>query len=199
MIDVHAHTTLQAEMGCAGHYGPEIGADETGRPWFRVGDYVLDGVRYEGSPLTDAGVRIALNDHLGIDLQVLSPNPLTYFHHVEADVAAGFCRQHNDELATVVDRYPGRLAGFAQLPMQSVDASVAELRRAVERHGMLGAYVGTDFGIDLDDERLDAFWSTAVELDVPVFLHPAPAGIDGPLRDPRIRKYDLDLSLSSSQ
>lgn len=195
MIDVHAHTTLLGELGCAGHYGPEIGADDDGRPWFRVGGYVLDGVRYEGSPFTDAGVRIALNDHLGIDLQVLSPNPLTYFHHVEADVAAAFCRQHNDELAAVVGRHPGRLAGFAQLPMQSVDAAITELRRAVERHGMLGAYLGTDFGTDLDDERLDPFWSTAVDLDVPVFLHPAPAGIDGPLRDPRIRKYDLDLSL----
>ncbi|MGA1075396.1 MAG: amidohydrolase family protein, partial [Ilumatobacteraceae bacterium] len=48
---------------------------------------------------------------------------------------------------------------------------------------------------DFDDERLDPFWSAAVELDVPVFVHPAPWGIDGPLRDERIRKYDLDLSV----
>ena len=79
--------------------------------------------------------------------------------------------------------------------MQDVDAAVAELRRAVGDLGLLGAYIGTDFGIDFDDERLDPFWATAVELDVPVFIHPAPAGIDGPLRDERIRKYDLDLSL----
>ncbi len=195
MIDVHAHVVLGGVMGCAGHYGPELGVGPEGRPRFRVGDYVLDGVDYANSPFMDVDRRLALNDHLGIDLQVLSPNPLTYFHHIEADVAAGFCRWHNDELANVVAAHPTRLAGFAQLPMQDIAASVEELRRAVEGCGLLGAYIGTDFGTDLDDPALDVLWSTAVELDVPVFIHPAPAGIDGPLRDPRIRKYDLDLSL----
>src|SRR5690606_6495089 len=131
----------------------------------------------------------------GIDLQVLSPNPITYFHHIEADVAAGFCRWHNDELAGIVADHPDRFLGFAQLPMQDPDAAIAELRRAVGDLGLVGAYIGTDFGIDVDDERLDPFWGAAVELDVPVFIHPAPWGIDGPLRDARIRKYDLDLSV----
>ncbi len=195
MIDVHAHVVLGGVMGCAGHYGPELGVGAEGRPRFRVGDYVLDGVDYANSPFMDVDKRLTLNDHLGIDLQVLSPNPLTYFHHIEADLAANFCRWHNDELATVVAAHPTRLAGFAQLPMQDVDASTQELRRAVEGCGLLGAYIGTDFGTDLDDPALDVLWSAAVELDVPVFIHPAPAGIDGPLRDRRIRKYDLDLSL----
>lgn len=195
MIDVHAHTVLEGALGCAGAYGPELGIGPEGRPRFRVGGYVLDGVDYRGTAFMDADVRLALNDRLGIDLQVLSPNPLTYFHHIEADVAAGFARWHNDALAAVVAGHPDRFRGFAQLPMQDVDASVAELRRAVGDLGLLGAYVGTDFGIDLDDERLDPLWATAVELDVPIFVHPAPAGIDGPLRDPRIRRFDLDLSL----
>ncbi|MEM7092411.1 MAG: amidohydrolase family protein [Actinomycetota bacterium] len=195
MIDVHAHTVLPGVMGCAGHYGPELGVGAEGRPRFRVGDYVLDGVDYSGTAFMDPDVRLAAMDHLGIELQVLSPNPLTYFHHIEPDVAAEFCRWHNDELAAVVALHPDRFRGFAQLPMQDPDAAVAALRRSVEAHGLVGAYIGTDFGIDLDDERLDAVWSTAVDLDVPIFLHPAPQGIDGPLRDPRIRRFDLDLSL----
>lgn len=195
MIDVHAHVVLDGVMGCAGHYGPELGIGPEGRPRFRVGDYVLDGVDYRDSPFMDVDRRLRLMDHLGIDLQVLSPNPITYFHHIEAAVAAGFCRWHNDELARVVAAHPARLRGFAQLPMQDPAAAAGELRRAVADLGLLGAYIGTDFGIDLDDERLDPLWATAVEFDVPVFVHPAPAGIDGPLRDPRIRKYDLDLSL----
>lgn len=195
MIDVHAHTVLPGVMGCAGHYGPELGVGPEGRPRFRVGDYVLDGVDYTGTPFMDVGARLALNDHLRIDFQVLSPNPITYFHHVEALVADGFCRWHNDELASLVAGHPDRLGGFAQLPMQDVDLAVAEFERSVDGHGLLGAYIGTDFGIDFDDERLDPFWATAVELDVPVFIHPAPWGVDGPLRDERIRKYDLDLSV----
>jgi aminocarboxymuconate-semialdehyde decarboxylase len=156
---------------------------------------VLDGVDYRDTAFMDADRRLDLNDRLGIELQVLSPNPLTFFHHIEADVAAEFCRWHNDELASVVAGHPQRFKGFAQLPMQDVDASVRELRRAIGDLGLVGAYFGTDFGTDLDDERLDPLWSAAVELDVPIFVHPAPAGIDGPLRDARIRKYDLDLSL----
>lgn len=195
MIDVHAHTVLAGVMGCAGHYGPELGVGPEGRPRFRVGDYVLDGVDYTGTPFMDPVARLRLNDHLGIDLQVLSPNPLTYFHHVEAEIATSFCQWHNNELATMVAGYPDRFRGFAQLPMQDIDAAVAELQRAATDLGLVGAYIGTDFGIDFDSDLLDPLWAAAVQLDVPVFVHPAPAGIDGPLRDPRIRKYDLDLSL----
>lgn len=195
MIDVHAHTVLAGVMGCAGHYGPELGIGPEGRPRFRVGGYVLDGVDYTGTPFMDVDVRLRLNDHLGIELQVLSPNPITYFHHIEADIAIGFCQWHNDELAKIVAVHPDRFLGFAQLPMQDIDAAVVELRRGVGDLGLVGAYIGTDFGTDFDDERLDPLWAAAVELDVPIFIHPAPWGIDGPLRDERIRKYDLDLSL----
>ena len=195
MIDVHAHTVLPGVMGCAGEYGPELGIGPEGRPRFRVGSYVLDGVDYRGTPFMDPDVRLRLNDHLGIDVQMLSPNPITYFHHIEPEVAAEFCRWHNDELADLVAGHPDRFLGAAQLPMQDVDAAVVEFRRAVGDLGLVSAYIGTDFGTDFDDERLDPFWAAAVELDVPVFIHPAPWGIDGPLRDERIRKYDLDLSV----
>jgi aminocarboxymuconate-semialdehyde decarboxylase len=195
VIDVHAHVVLEGVMGCAGHYGPELGVGPEGRPRFRVGDYVLDGVDYRDSPFMDVDRRLDLNDHLGIDLQALSPNPITYFHHIEADVADGFCRWHNDEMAAVVAGHPDRFVGFAQLPMQAVDLAVVELRRAVGDLGLVGAYIGTDFGTDLDDPVLDPLWAMAVELDVPVFVHPAPGGIDAPHRDLRLRKYDLDLSL----
>jgi len=195
VIDVHAHTVLPGVMGCAGHYGPELGVGAEGRPRFRVGDYVLDGVDYSGTPFMDPDVRLAMMDRLGIDLQVLSPNPLTYFHHIEADIATGFCEWHNNELASVVDTHADRFRGFAQIPMQDPIAAAIELRRAVGDLGMVGAYIGTDFGIDFDDERLDVLWGAATELDVPIFIHPAPPGIDGPLRDERIRRFDLDLSL----
>lgn len=195
MIDVHAHTVLPGVMGCAGAYGPELGVGPEGRPRFRVGDYVLDGVDYTGTPFMDVDARLTLNDRLGIDLQVLSPNPITYFHHVDAPLAVHFCRWHNDEMATLVNGHFDRLRGFAQLPMQDVAESVRELRRAVNDLGLIGGYIGTDFGTDLDDEKLDPLWAAAVELNVPIFVHPAPWGIDGPLRDARIRRYDLDLSV----
>jgi aminocarboxymuconate-semialdehyde decarboxylase len=198
MIDLHAHVVLASVLGAAGPYGPDLDAGDvdTGRlPCFRVGEYTLVGVRYAGSPFMDLDLRLAAMDELGISLAVLSPNPLTYFSHVEADWADAFCRRHNDELATLVARAPERLAGFAQLPMQDPARAAAELRRAVTELGLVGPYTGTDLGRALDDPAFDEVWSTCTELDVPLFLHPAPDGIDSPRRDDRLARFDGDLWL----
>lgn len=194
VIDLHAHAVLEATLGAAGPYGPEVGETD-GKPWFRIGDYYLRNVQYRGSPFMDVDARIARMDKYGIDLQVLSPNPLTYFHHIEGEQAAVFCRRHNDALAALVASRPGRLAGLAALPMQRPDLAVEELERSVRQLGLLGAYAGTEFGMPLDDPRLDPFYARCCELDVPLFFHPAPRGIDGPAADARLKRFELDVVL----
>ena len=104
-IDVHAHVVLEESLGAAGRHGPELTMASDGRPLFRVGGYCLHGVRYRGSPFMDPQLRIAAMDRAGIDFQVLSPNPLTYFHYIDAAAAAAYCRRHNDALADLVRRY----------------------------------------------------------------------------------------------
>ena len=193
VIDVHAHAVLAESMGAAGAYGPEIGATEDGKPWFRVGDYRLDGVRYVGSPFMDPDIRIARMDAQGIDWQLLSPNPLTYFHFIPAPEAIAFCRTHNDALARVVAPRAARLGAAAALPMQDIGAACEELTRAVKDLGMLAAYIGTDMPHALDAPEMDRFYETCVALDVPLFIHPGPAGIDGPKGDPALKRYDLDV------
>lgn len=194
-IDVHAHAVLPGTMGSAGSYGPEIGSDGADRPWFRVGEYRLDGVRYRGSAFMDVDVRLANMQAAGIEFQILSPNPLTYFHHIEPDLAISYCRQHNDELAGVVSQQPTRLAALASLPMQSPDAACEELKRAVQELGMLGAYIGAELPLPLDSEELDDFYATLCDLNVPLFIHPAPSGIDGPAGDPRLQRFELEIML----
>ena len=49
VIDVHAHIILAETFGAAGRLGPEMGGQDGDKPWFRVGDYRLDGVRYQNS------------------------------------------------------------------------------------------------------------------------------------------------------
>lgn len=193
VIDVHAHAVLIESMGAAGDYGPEIGATPDGQPWFRVGTYRLDGVRYVGSPFMDPELRLKRMDEAGIDYQVLSPNPLTYFHFIPAADAIRFCATHNDALAALVKPRASRLGALAALPMQDVQAACAELRRAVTELGMLGAQIGTDMPHRLDDPKMDALYDTCVALDVPLFVHPGPAGIDGPPGDPALRRFDLDV------
>ena len=194
-IDVHAHAVLEGTMGAAGRYGPELGEHEDGKPWFRIGDFRLDGVRYRGGPFMDVELRLEQMAASGIEFQLLSPNPLTYFHFIDAGDATTFCSRHNDELAALVAQYPDRLAALAALPMQDPRAACAELERAVTELGMLGAYIGAELPIPLDHSELDPFYEKLVALDVPLFIHPAPPGIDGPKGDARMRRFDFEILL----
>lgn len=198
MIDVHAHIVLENTVGAAGPLGPDLddGDAATGRlPCVRVGGHRLEGVRYRGTPFVDVDLRLAEMDRRGIDLQVLSPNPLTYFSRVDPDLATEFALRHNDALAVVVAAHPHRFVGLAQLPTQDPVRAVDELRRAVGELGLVGAAIGTDLDRPLDDPSLDPLYAACGELDVPLFLHPSPGGIDAPRRDDRLQRWDADLWL----
>lgn len=193
VIDVHAHAVLPMSLGAAGAAGPELGVGDDGTPFYRVGDYVLRGVRYRGSPFMDVDVRLAAMDAAGIDRQLLSPNPITYFGSLDPAAATAYARAHNDALAEVVRAHPDRLLGAAQLPMQDLPAAITEMERSVRELGLSAPYIDTDPGRTLDDPALDDLWAAAVDLDVPVFVHPSPLGGQGPADDPRLRRFDLDL------
>lgn len=194
VIDIHAHVVLPAAIGAAGDAGPEIGYTD-GEPWFRVGDYVLHGVRYEGGPFMDIDRRLAQMDLHGIDVQLLSPNPLTYFTDLGSDAATRYARTHNDDLASIVAAHPTRLLGAAQLPLQDPEAAIVELTRSVQDLGLRAAYVDTDPGRALDSSDLDEFYAAVTALNVPLFIHPTSIGPGGPPADPRLRRFDLDLLL----
>ncbi len=194
VADIHAHVVLEETFGATGGYGPEL-TEEDGIPVFRIGSYELRGVQYRGSAFMDPDVRIAAMDRIGIDWQLLSPNPLTYFHFIPTEGAVAFCCRHNDALSAMIARYPDRLGGATALPMQDIPAAIAELRRAVTELGLKAAYIGTDMPHGLDDPCMDPFYEAICELDVPLFIHPAPAGIDGPAANPALSKYELDIML----
>jgi aminocarboxymuconate-semialdehyde decarboxylase len=194
VIDVHAHVVLAETFGAAGPVlGPEMGGQDGDAPWFRVGDYRLDGVRYQGSAFMDASLRLARMEAAGIDYQVLSPNPLTFLHFVDAPVAIGFCTIHNDALAALIGQHGDRLGGCAALPMQDIGAAIAELERGVGELGLMGTYIGTDQPQRLDAPEMDSFYAACTRLNVPLFLHPQPAGIDGPSGDVNLGDFDLDV------
>ena len=68
---------------------------------------------------------------------------------------------------------PNRLAGFAALPMQCPDACADELVRAVKDLRFVGTLInGTTEGRFLDHPSYDGLLAAAVELDVPIYIHP---------------------------
>jgi uncharacterized protein len=116
--------------------------------------------------------RLKSMDETGITVQVLSTAP------PGPDIMPGaegvsIARAINDHLAEAVARKPDRFAGFAVMPMASPDACAAELTRAVKQLGFHGTLInGTTEGRFLDDPRYDDLLAAAVELDVPVYIHP---------------------------
>ena len=193
VVDLHAHVVLDAAFDTAGVYGPTHGDDADGVEFFRVGDYTMKPIPYRGSVFMDVDRRLAEMDRAGIDRQLLSPNPLTFFGGVEHAPAIDFARATNDAMAALVAQHPKRLLGAAQLPVQDPEAAVAELDRAAGDLGLVAAYIGTDYGMNLDDRRLDDLYARLVELDVPLFVHGVTNDGSGPVGDVRLRRFGLDL------
>lgn len=72
----------------------------------------------------------------------------TRFMHIGqvgmAEFAVDLSRAYNDYLYDRFLRHEPRLKGIAVLPLQDVDAAVAELRRAIKEHGMVGGVLPAD-------------------------------------------------------
>jgi predicted TIM-barrel fold metal-dependent hydrolase len=117
-------------------------------------------------------IRLKSMDETGITVQVLSnsgPGP----DLLPGADGVALARDLNDHLAAAVARRPDRFAGFASLPMQSPEATAVELKRAVKELGFVGAMVnGTTEGRFLDHPSYDGILAAAVELDVPIYIHP---------------------------
>ena len=153
--------------------------------------YAADGMWPLIEPrLVDANnERLAEMDKHGIATCVLSLNAPAVQAVADTGKAVDLARKANDVLSEAIAKQPGRLAGFAALPMQEPDAAAAEITRCVRQLGFVGALVNGfsqagDTALYYDDPRYLAFWSTVQELDVPFYLHP---------RDPlaeRTRDYE---------
>jgi uncharacterized protein len=116
--------------------------------------------------------RLKSMDDAGITVQVLS-NTGAGPDLVPGAEGVAIAREMNDHLAAAVARHPDRFAGFAVLPMQSPDACAAELVRAVKDLRFAGALInGTTEGRFLDHPSYDGLLAAAVELDVPIYIHP---------------------------
>src|ERR1700731_2538888 len=165
VVALEEHFTVPALVG-------RIDRDAISRRGFRPRTPTKDGPKPLELAPEIGERRLQSMDEAGISVQVLSntgPGP---------DLVAGadgiaIAREMNDHLAAAVARHPRRFAGFAVLPMQSPDAAAAELVRAVRELGFLGALInGTTEGRFLDHPSYDALLAAAVELDVPIYVHP---------------------------
>jgi predicted TIM-barrel fold metal-dependent hydrolase len=136
-----------------------------------------EGVRGGGpvDELLDLGQRrIAAMDEAGVDMMVISTRAPAV-QNLSALEAVPLARAANDVLAAAVADHPSRYAAIATLPTPDPQAAADELRRCVEQLGFRGAVLhGHTSGRFLDDPAFTPIFEAAVELGVPLWLHPQP-------------------------
>jgi predicted TIM-barrel fold metal-dependent hydrolase len=140
---------------------------------------------------SEPAATLAEMDANGIGLTVLSINdPGPEWFGPDAGAVA---REANDFLAAVIRAHPGRFAGLAALPLPDVPAALDELDRAVTMLGFRGLLLYTNLlGRFPDEAAFRPLFARAVQLDAPVFLHPAK-----PVTLEAVRGYEMTSALGN--
>jgi predicted TIM-barrel fold metal-dependent hydrolase len=140
------------------------------------GVYVMQcaaGLRLPTVPnIVDMEVKLKDCDAMGIELSVLShgiPGPDLLGGNEADDWAARI----NDDLAGIVQRYPGRFLGFGNVGFGSVERSIAEVDRCINQLGFKGIQLFSN----IDNKVLDSpeflpVYRHIAQLGVPVNMHP---------------------------
>lgn len=117
--------------------------------------------------------RIADMEKMRLDLTILSIAPPHFYYNLEGEEAIGFAQRQNNRLAEISRAYPDRFVSMATVPLQNVEAAVAEMERAVVDLDMRGVEVGSNIrGRYLGDPVFWPFYEKVASLDVPIFIHP---------------------------
>jgi aminocarboxymuconate-semialdehyde decarboxylase len=113
-------------------------------------------------------------DRKGVEMQVLSPIPVTFCYLASAAGAAELASAQNEFFARIAQEHPTRFAALGAVALQHPDRAVDELRRCMHQPGFIGVEIGTRVGnTELADPSLDRFFAVAHELGALVLVHPS--------------------------
>jgi aminocarboxymuconate-semialdehyde decarboxylase len=140
------------------------------------GVYVMQcaaGLRLPTVPnIVDMDVKLKDCDAMGIELSVLShgiPGP----DLLGGDEADDWAARINDDLAGIIERYPGRFLGFGNVGFGSVERSIAEVDRCVKQLGFKGIQLFSNINSRvLDSAEYLPVYRHIAELGVPLNMHP---------------------------
>jgi aminocarboxymuconate-semialdehyde decarboxylase len=172
-IDIHNHFFPQSWPDLAARFGtpdwPWIRHTGNGKAVIMLGDHEF---RHIYSACWDPEVRLQEMDRDGIDLQIISATPVLFAYQRPAAQALDCARIFNDAALELCSRGKGRLKSLCQVPLQDIDASCAELTRAMKA-GHLGVQIGNHVGEkNLDDEGIITFLTHCAEQGAAVLVHP---------------------------
>jgi len=123
--------------------------------------------------MIDLKPRVKDMDKTHVDVQVVSPVPIQFYYWTDPDFGTRLAQAQNDDISALVKDNTSRFAAMGALPMQDSVASVAEMRRCVKDLDIRAFIISSNInGVELSDPRFDPVWAEAINLDVPLFIHP---------------------------
>jgi predicted TIM-barrel fold metal-dependent hydrolase len=139
----------------------------------------------------DVDAKLAAMDAAGVSLTALSINdPGPEWFGADGPAVA---QMLNDFVAGIVRTHPTRFFGLCVLPLQDMRASLKELDRCVRQLGMKGILLYTNLAGKFPDEpEFRPLFARAVELDIPVLLHPAK-----PITIELVKAYEMTSTLGN--
>ena len=125
--------------------------------------------------LHDIDARLLMMDEFGPEYQqvlTLSSPPIEML--AGPDDSWKLARLANESMRELVDQYPARFPAFvASLPLNDTEASLNELRYAVDELDAVGVQVFTNMnGVPLDDPRFEPVFAEMARRGLPVWMHP---------------------------
>ncbi len=169
VVDVHGHMTTPAGFR---QFLAEIVSQNTPGRKLEVTDEQLEAAQQR---------HLKFMDDRNIDIQLVGPRPIAMWHWMRPFLQEFWAKTTNDVIARIVKLHPDRFRGMAQLP-QSRDndtrACLPEFERCVKELGFVGAYLNPDPAGDkqtpgVHEEYWYPLYEKAVELDVPLMVHPS--------------------------
>ncbi len=144
--------------------------------------------------------RLALKDACGIDLSVLVPLPWLESAptvHANPKLCAEGARIFNDELAMTVGKRPDRFTGVALLPTTNPEIMLTEFERAVRKLKLVGGFFVVGPTVKPPDHPdYEHLYKKAVELDVPLWIHPSRPPVYSDYVGEKISQYQVWQTLS---
>ncbi len=201
-IDVHAHYVPPKILDVLEREGARYGASVLEHPptcqkCLRF-DHGLQVRPFFAKLVEPVGQRIESMQRTGIDRQVLSAWADIFGYGLPGLKGEAWHRLLNDLLCEFSEANPASFSWLASGALPDAARAARELDRAVKQ-GAVGAVLATNVeGVNLGELALDEYWSAAVALDVPVFLHPAqpaPAPRTGRFALNQIVQYTFDTTL----
>jgi aminocarboxymuconate-semialdehyde decarboxylase len=171
-IDIHCHarSTMATEM---------VEGNEAVSSWFLETQASPEsrGINRQNAVRTNlqsvsAEQRIADMDHMGIDIQAISPAPRQTYYGADPDLGLAVSRQINDDIAEICGKHPDRFVGLGTVPLQAPELATSELDRLHKSLGFRGIEIMTHVaGADLSDPRFRPIFARCEELGLLVFMH----------------------------